>query len=215
MALYNAVPGTADPVKFTNSMNAVDTVIQRIVQPGIISGLTVDGGANVQTGEALIGHVVAVTAITNVQALLAASATNYVYLQMPVSPTCVAPDGRDTGVIVINQTGVAPINAVLLASIVSGVGAPPAITSVNTAPVGRVQLQLTLARNADFETPAGLVNSANTVYTLAHAPTPGTSLRIYSNGVLQNPSTYSLAGSTITFTTAPATGVWLTAFYRY
>ena len=213
MALYLATTGIADPVKFSSSMTAFDQAVLRIIPACILSGLTVDGTGNVQVGEALIGHVVAIATVTSITAALAASTTNYVYIQLPAAPTCVGTDGRDIGVLIVNQTGVAPVNALLLATVVTGVAA--AITSVNTAPVGRVQTSLPIPRFADGETPAGTINGANTIFTLAHSPSPAASLRLYINWVLQNPANYTVSGATVTFTTAPATGVSLMADYRY
>ena len=140
MSLYNAVTGLADPVKFTSSMTALDLALTRALGIGVLSGLTADGTGTVQPGEALIGHVVALAAAT--LPVYVASATNYVYLQMPAAPACVGVNGKDAGSVVVNQTGAAPINAVLLAVVVTGAAVlgVPAITSVNNAPVGRVNL---------------------------------------------------------------------------
>jgi len=66
------------------------------------------------------------------------------------------------------------------------------------------------------EGPAGTVNSSNTVFTLAHSPSPVGSLKLFLNGILQKRTVdYTLSGSTITFTTAPTTGDTLYAFYRW
>jgi hypothetical protein len=60
----------------------------------------------------------------------------------------------------------------------------------------------------DGETPAGLINGANAVFTLASAPFPASSLQLYRNGVLQKLGLdYTLAGNTITFATASIPGV--------
>lgn len=74
---------------------------------------------------------------------------------------------------------------------------------------------LTLAEDytvaADFvfnETPSGLVNSSNTVYTLANTPTAGT-VTVYLNGLLQEAGAgndYTISSGTITFLSAPSTG---------
>lgn len=69
----------------------------------------------------------------------------------------------------------------------------------------------------DAETPAGLINGSNTVFTLADAPTPATSLQLYRNGVLQKPGTdYALVNNTVTFTSAsvPQPADVLQAVYR-
>lgn len=69
---------------------------------------------------------------------------------------------------------------------------------------------------ASAETPSGLINGANTTYTLAHTPNPALSLRLFLNGLLQVATVdYTLATATITMTSAPLTGASLIAFYRY
>ncbi|MBX9601154.1 MAG: hypothetical protein K2X35_09120 [Bryobacteraceae bacterium] len=75
-----------------------------------------------------------------------------------------------------------------------------------------------LPQFADGEVPAGLVNGVNTVFTLNFAPSPGASLALFKNGVLQRAGTdFLLSGSTITFlfSSAPQTGDVLQARYRY
>ena len=69
----------------------------------------------------------------------------------------------------------------------------------------------------DAETPAGLINGSNSIFTLAASPTPAASLQLYRNGVLQKASAdYTLSANTITFTAAsrPQTGDLLLASYR-
>lgn len=69
---------------------------------------------------------------------------------------------------------------------------------------------------ADSEIPAGSINGANVTFTLAHAPNPSASLKLYKNGVLlQATADYTLNGSTITFSSAPDSGDGLLADYRY
>lgn len=66
------------------------------------------------------------------------------------------------------------------------------------------------------ETPTGTVNSINTIFTLAHSPSPAGSLQLYLNGQLQYQGVdYTLSAATITFAVAPFTGVILLAFYQY
>jgi hypothetical protein len=82
------------------------------------------------------------------------------------------------------------------------------------------------------ETPAGAINGANKVFTLVHAPKPTNSLHLYLyrpfagsvgppvvpatlGSILLPTNLYSLAGSTITFGTAPVTGDVITAIYNY
>jgi hypothetical protein len=70
---------------------------------------------------------------------------------------------------------------------------------------------------SDAETPAGLINSSNTTYTLAHAPNPAACLQLYHNGLMNIAGgvDYTLSGSTITYGSAPSTGDYLVAYYRY
>jgi hypothetical protein len=71
------------------------------------------------------------------------------------------------------------------------------------------------ANSADGEVPSGTVNGSNVTFTLAHAPSPASSLKLYFNGLRQRLTTdYTLSGTAITFTTAPDAG-GLLADYRY
>jgi hypothetical protein len=66
------------------------------------------------------------------------------------------------------------------------------------------------------ETPGGLVNGANTTYTLANTPIAGTE-QVYLNGILQEPGAgndYTISGLTITYLTAPASGDRLRVSYQ-
>jgi hypothetical protein len=69
----------------------------------------------------------------------------------------------------------------------------------------------------DEETPAGLINGSNTVFTLANPPSPLSSLAVFRNGLFQTQNLdYTVTGNVITFVTAsvPQTGDLLTANYR-
>jgi len=70
---------------------------------------------------------------------------------------------------------------------------------------------------SDAETPGGAINGVNVTFTLAVAPSPGVSLLLFLNGVLQTPGgvDYTLSGSTITYASAPPTGSKLIAWYRH
>lgn len=89
---------------------------------------------------------------------------------------------------------------VLMKCIVPAGGGGPAVTFV------------------DGETPVGLVNGTNRVFTLANAPVPAASLVLYRNGIKQRVgSDFDLAGATITFRAGlavPLTGDPLEASYR-
>jgi len=69
----------------------------------------------------------------------------------------------------------------------------------------------------DNETPGGAINGTNLTFTLASAPNPAGSLRLFRNGLLMDPGgDYTLSGSSITITsTAPQTGDSLAAYYRH
>ena len=54
------------------------------------------------------------------------------------------------------------------------------------------------------ETPSGSVNGSNVTFTLAFTPDDPNSVNVYLDGILE--TAYSLSGTTITFTTAPANG---------
>ena len=57
------------------------------------------------------------------------------------------------------------------------------------------------------EVPSGLINSLNTIYTLANTPIAGT-VTVYLNGMIQllgSAGDYIISGSTITFLKAPRT----------
>jgi hypothetical protein len=69
----------------------------------------------------------------------------------------------------------------------------------------------------DGETPAGLINGVNSVFTLANSPNPPESLHIYRNGLLLKSGTdYTLSTNTINFLSGaiPQAGDLLTAVYR-
>lgn len=72
---------------------------------------------------------------------------------------------------------------------------------------------------SDAETPGGIIDGVNVTFTLAAAPNPSNSLKLYKNGVLlQINGDYTLSGSTVTFVSAgiaPQPGDKLIADYRH
>lgn len=71
---------------------------------------------------------------------------------------------------------------------------------------------------ADHETPAGVQNGVNRVFTLLNPPSPASSLLLFRNGLLFNPAlNYSLSGNTITVGTnsVPGAADTLDVSYRY
>ncbi len=71
----------------------------------------------------------------------------------------------------------------------------------------------------DSEVPSGAVNGNNLVFTLAKAPVPAASLKLYKNGVLLNQGgDYTLSGTNISFASAavtPQAGDTLLVSYRH
>jgi hypothetical protein len=62
-------------------------------------------------------------------------------------------------------------------------------------------------------TVSGTIDGVNLAFTLPSTPNPS-SLQLFRNGVLQSsPGDYSIAGATITFTSAPIAGDILVAYY--
>lgn len=56
------------------------------------------------------------------------------------------------------------------------------------------------------ETPSGSVNGSNTSFTLSSAPSESSMVMIFVDGIYQRPTTdYTISGTTITMTIAPAT----------
>ncbi len=70
----------------------------------------------------------------------------------------------------------------------------------------------------DFETPVGVVDGINTVFTLAHSPSPANSLLLFHKTgrliLIGGGLDYTLAAAVITTTAAPAAGDVLYAWYR-
>lgn len=67
------------------------------------------------------------------------------------------------------------------------------------------------------ETPTGTINGSNTSFTLAHTPSPATSLILTINGQVMTPTEdYTISGNTITMIVAPETGdIFRAKEYQY
>lgn len=66
------------------------------------------------------------------------------------------------------------------------------------------------------ETPTGTINGSNAAFTLANAPAPASSLKVYSNGIrLRTTTDFSVSGTTLTMVKAPRTGAILRGEYVY
>ena len=70
---------------------------------------------------------------------------------------------------------------------------------------------------ADNETPSGTINGINTVFTLAHTPSPAGSLELFYRGLNQVSGgvDFTLVAATITFTVAPIAGSTILGWYRF
>lgn len=69
----------------------------------------------------------------------------------------------------------------------------------------------------DAETPAGIVDGSNAVFTIVNSPNPVSSLKVFRNGILlKATSDFNLVGNTITFVSGavPQTGDTLLTYYR-
>ncbi len=66
------------------------------------------------------------------------------------------------------------------------------------------------------EVPSGVIDNANTAFTLAHTPVANASVLLHQDGLLMRQGTdYTISGVNITMTTAPAIGQTLDATYDY
>jgi len=151
------------------------------------------------------------------------------------SNTVASDTGSGNGTGSMDESDVVGLTADLAARPVKGPGfAPGAVTVVNAAgSLDSVTGSATdcvhvdgssgpcgAAQNASFvdaESPAGLVDGANTQFTLSASPNPAASLYLYRNGMLQAAGRdYTLSGQTVSFVSAaaPQPGDTLLAWYR-
>lgn len=71
-----------------------------------------------------------------------------------------------------------------------------------------------LAETVAQETPSGLINGSNTSYSLAQTPESASAVALYLDGLLLTQGTdYTISGTAITMTTAPALAQVLRAQY--
>lgn len=70
---------------------------------------------------------------------------------------------------------------------------------------------------SNSETPAGTINGTNKVFTVANAPDPVLSLKVFLNGTYRaaGGADYTLDNITITFLKAPLSNSVLRVYYRY
>lgn len=126
--------------------------------------------------------------------------------------------GTASQITVTNGDGVAGNPTIALASGICTIGT---YTSVTVDTYGRVTAGTnpTVYSASNFvtgETPGGLVNGANTTYTLANTPAAG-SQEVYLNGILLDSGAgndYTISGLTITMLITPQTNDKVRASYR-
>lgn len=64
------------------------------------------------------------------------------------------------------------------------------------------------------EVPSGTINGSNTAFSLAQTPQENAAVLLFIDGILQRQGTdYTLSGTSITMTTAPATNQSIDAWY--
>ena len=76
--------------------------------------------------------------------------------------------------------------------------------------------QLPVAQDLQREVPSGLINGANAAFTLSFTPATIDSVQVLLNGILQIEGAledYTISGTTITFTTAPAPAQTIMTIY--
>lgn len=121
-------------------------------------------------------------------------------------------------VTVTNGDGIADNPTIAL---VGSICTPGTYTSVTIDTYGRVTSGtnpsvLTGSNLVIRETPTGLVNGSNTIYTLANTPVAGTE-QVFLNGIMLDPGAgndYTISGATITMLVTPQTNDKLRVSYR-
>lgn len=230
MGVFNQQPAQKlSSAALSNSFLAADATINAVIGSGVMSGLVITSTGigtviSCSTGVAVAGHLVALTAVSTMGL---PAGTWDIYLCQPVftvvSNTPVAgsypgTNGVDAGVLTAVATGTSP--AALGAMLATVVSTGAAITSVNSAPAGRNALpgpapagtRSLYPAYANFTTQP---NGAATSFTLVQTPNPVGSLVVFKNGVVIDPTLYSLAGAVVTFPAAPLNTDKLSASMHY
>ena len=73
-----------------------------------------------------------------------------------------------------------------------------------------------MGRFQDYETPSGVIDGSNKVFTLQHFPHPATNLILVLDGAVQlRGKHFNLNGGTVSFVVAPQPGSIMVAWYRW
>jgi hypothetical protein len=233
MGLWNqAAAQYLDCVSLSNSFAAMDAALTEVIGTGVISGLdviNVGGGVTpvvqANAGLALAGHLVWVASVSNTCTLAAGTWDLYLCQPVftisggiPVAGSYPGTNGMDVGVLTAVATGTTPAQpGALLATVVS---TGTAIGSVNNAPAGRNTIpgpaptgtRHLYPAQANFTTQP---NGTATAFTLTETPSPAGSLVVFKNGVLIDPTLYTLATDVVTFGTAPISSDKISAGMNY
>lgn len=135
--------------------------------------------------------------------------------------------GNSSGLITVNSSGVRITAGTSAQFIVANGSGDPAWVAmsgdVTIANTGAATVNHTAGTGflkygdmVAHETPSGAVNGSNTTYTLANTP-QNSSVRVYVNGVLQEPGSgndYTISGTTITMLYTLQTGDKIRVFYQ-
>jgi len=230
MGLFNQTPAQyLSSAALSGSFAALDAVINEVIGTGVVSGLTLTNPITNEvlcsTGVAIAGHVVQ---LTSAQSLNLAAGTWDLYLCQPVFTTSSGvpvagsyppnTSGVDAGVLTSVVHGTTPsAPGALLATVVS---TGTAITSINNAPAGRNTIPgpaPTGTRNV-YPAQANFTSQPNgtaTAFTLTETPNPTGSLVVFKNGIVIDPTGYTLSGTTVTFPTAPLNTDKISASFTY
>lgn len=131
--------------------------------------------------------------------------------------------GGTTPVLTIatSVTGLIKGNGTALSAAIAGTDyqAPITLTTTGSGSATFISNTLNIPPGATVtpyaETPTGLVNSSNTVYTIANTPANASNVIVVLDGLVhRNGVDYTISGTTITFVTAPATGSEIFVYYN-
>ena len=124
-----------------------------------------------------------------------------------------------TGLLKVNVDNTTLATGTTLGVKAAGITATQLATSVAGGGLtGGAGTALTVRKKVDTSASGitGLVNGANTAFTLSATPSPAAIEDIYVNGLIQQPTVdYSITGTAVTMVVAPQTGDLMLAKYPY
>jgi len=205
---YATLPITIDEITnlstYLNTMNS--SLASLTVQVNNLSSV-VNSGVSLTGLQNQIN--VLTTAITNMSSTIAGVNSTVSGLQTTVSGLT-STVGTLSTTVAGQQTSISGLNTQLTSLSNSVTGLTNTVNALSTTGTASVAF-------IDAETPGGLLNGINGIFTLSQIPSPTGSLMLYRNGLIQaNGVDFNCAGQNITFTltSIPKTGDILQAFYR-